>query len=476
MKTGIYIRVSSEDQAKEGFSIPAQKEKLIQFCDIKDWTINGIYIEEGISGKNIKDRPQLLTLIDDIKNKTINNILVYKLDRLTRSTKDLIDIVDFLKDEGCEFNSFSEQIDTTSATGRMFLKFLGVIAEMERETIAERVAFGYEQKAREGNYLNTQGVYGYDYKEGSLYINDSERIIVNEIFDNYLKGWSYHRIARDLNKRSIPTKRGGQWRAGTIKSIINNSTYIGKIRYGLHNKNKFFETNGKHESIVDEKKFIEVQKEVESRKGFATKKYTSEDVIFGEVLVCGLCGRRLSTNKSMSSGKYYIKHRCYGVHEGMCDASGVSQNKLEREFINILKDIDLSKVDVEMPNENHDILEKINMYKNENNILNSKKKKAQKLLLNEVLSTDDYKEIIKDIEESIKDNDKKIATLENKLNNDKLSIEEIKQINDIILNIKPVWDILPNVKKKEFVRKFIKELIVLNKNGKYQLDIKFNNN
>ena len=126
---GIYVRVSTEEQALNGFSIRAQIEKLKSYCTIKEWIIYDIYQDEGLSGKNIKDRKELNRLLSDIKTKKINNVLVYKIDRLTRSTKDLIDLIDFFNNNNCSFNSFTENIDTLSATGRMFIKILGIFAE-----------------------------------------------------------------------------------------------------------------------------------------------------------------------------------------------------------------------------------------------------------------------------------------------------------------------------------------------------------
>ncbi len=238
--TGIYIRVSTEEQAKDGFSINAQKEKLTKYAESNDWNIYDYYIDDGISGKNLNERPEVTRLIKDIRNKNINNVLIYKLDRLTRSVKDLIYLIELFEKYDCTFNSQTEKIDTSNAVGRMFIKIIGIFAEFERENLAERVSFGYEQKTREGNYTNCNGFYGYDYIPGvqRLTINKEEKEIVNRIYDLYISGKSYLKIANLFNIENIKTKRGGSWAASTIKSIISNPLYIGKIRYGLSKKNK----------------------------------------------------------------------------------------------------------------------------------------------------------------------------------------------------------------------------------------------
>ena len=146
METAVYCRVSTEEQAQEGFSIRAQEQKLKEFANVKDWSIYNIYIDEGISGKNITERPAITRLIEDIKAGHIKNVLVFKLDRLTRSVADLVYLIDLFKAHQCDFNSLMESIDTGTASGRMFIKIIGIFAEFERENISERVRIGKERK------------------------------------------------------------------------------------------------------------------------------------------------------------------------------------------------------------------------------------------------------------------------------------------------------------------------------------------
>ena len=162
MQTAIYCRVSTEEQATEGFSIHAQKDKLTKYAESNDWDIVDYYVDDGISGKNLTDRKEVSRLIEDVKKGKINNVLIYKLDRLTRSVKDLIYLIELFDSHNCTFNSQTEKIDTSNAVGRMFVKIIGIFAEFERENLAERVTFGYEQKTKEGNYTNCNGVFGYD--------------------------------------------------------------------------------------------------------------------------------------------------------------------------------------------------------------------------------------------------------------------------------------------------------------------------
>ena len=307
MNTGIYVRVSTEEQAINGFSVRAQIEKLKSYCVIKEWKIFDIYIDEGISGKNINERPSLLKLIDDIKNNNINNVLVYKIDRLTRSTKDLIDLIDLFNNYNCSFNSLTESIDTQSSTGRMFIKIIGIFAEFERETIVERVKFGLERKVKEGYTIANKNIsFGYKKNKGQKIqtIDNNNSQIVKEIFELFLKGHSYSEIAKIINLKKYSKK---VFNYKNIKLILTNKNYIGYVRYGL-NKNNYVEYKGKHKPIIDEKIFKKVNKKIieknikktcsfcKSRLYKKTNKYFSKKkntIIYYKYYYCRKCNIRL---------------------------------------------------------------------------------------------------------------------------------------------------------------------------------------
>ena len=167
METAIYVRVSTEEQAQEGYSIRAQEQKLKDFARIKDWSIYKIYMDEGISGKNITQRPAINEMLGDVRQGKVENVVVFKIDRLTRSMADLIYLVDLFNRHGCAFNSLMESIDTQTASGRMFLKIVGIFAEFERENLIERIQLGVERKVKEGYALcKNIASYGYDRPNG----------------------------------------------------------------------------------------------------------------------------------------------------------------------------------------------------------------------------------------------------------------------------------------------------------------------
>jgi len=238
ISTGIYLRVSTDEQAKEGYSIRAQEEKLRAYATAKEWQVYNVYSDEGISGKDIDGRPAVKQLLNDVAAGTVKNVLVYKIDRLTRSTKNLIELVDLFNQHRCAFNSLIESIDTTTATGRMFLKIVGIFAEFERENLAERVRLGLERKVKEGYSIsNFSTSYGYKREKVDKIqvVDDDEAEIVRRIFNMCLNdGLSFNMIAKTLNTEKITTKLGKRWHDTIIKDVLTNPNYVGKVRYSLN--------------------------------------------------------------------------------------------------------------------------------------------------------------------------------------------------------------------------------------------------
>src|SRR5690625_1264812 len=183
MKTAIYVRVSTEEQAKEGYSVSAQMKRLKAFTVSQGWDIHDVYADEGISAKNTK-RPQLQRMIKDIKSDKVDVVLVYRLDRLTRSVFDLYKLLETFEKYDCKFKSATEVYDTTTAMGRMFITIVAALAQWERENHGERVAMGFEEKVKQGKCPFNFSPIGYDLnkEKSKLYINESEAIIIREIF------------------------------------------------------------------------------------------------------------------------------------------------------------------------------------------------------------------------------------------------------------------------------------------------------
>lgn len=221
----IYTRVSTEDQAREGFSLDAQKARLRAYCDAKGWEVVGFYVDDGYSGRS-DDRPAYRRMLGEKDSWDV--MVVLKMDRIHRNSKNFTIMMDRLNGWGKEFTSTQESFDTTTAMGRFVMDIIQRIAQLESEQIGERVKFGMTQKARDGaGYLGFNIPYGYDYADGNLTINPGESLVVERIFCSYLDGLSLGGIANELNSEGIPTKRGRSWARTTVLSILRNPLYCG---------------------------------------------------------------------------------------------------------------------------------------------------------------------------------------------------------------------------------------------------------
>lgn len=466
----IYVRVSTEEQKREGFSIRAQIEKLTKYASIKDWIIFDIYDDKGISGKNIDERPELKRMIEDIKKGKIDVVLVFKLDRLTRSIRDLMELTDIFNENKCEFCSLTENIDTHSASGRMFLKILGIFAEFERENLIERVRSGFERKAKEG-YTNAKFItsYGYNRNKGEkiLTVNEEEANIVQYIFKAFAENFqSEHKIAKELNARQIKTKMGHYWNHTIIQQLLKNPTYIGKIRYAMDDKERYDVFDGKHEPIITKELFEKAQDILNNRQKAVRTKRPKEDAYFTGLLVCSKCGSKMVGHRNyrkLENGeqKSYIQYICPNSKYNMCIQGSVNHNKLENSFIDYISNIEEFKEidEIEIPSEENNIenkeitKEKLNesLYK-----LEIRKHKIMDLFLKDKIAFHEYKEMTNLIEEEKVQIENSIFELEENQEEEEIKINK----NDIILSIKENWLMLDNLEKMNFLQSFVENIKV----------------
>lgn len=473
LETGIYVRVSTEEQAKEGFSIRAQEQKLKDYARVKDWSIHKIYIDEGISGKNITDRPQINELIKDIKKGLVKNVLIFKIDRLTRSTADLIYLINLFNDYNCAFNSLCESIDTQTPSGRMFIKIIGIFAEFERENIVERTKLGFERKVKEGYSLCTRTAsFGYTRNIGDKVqrINEKEAIIVREVFDMFVnQGMSFLDIAKNLNKRNIPTKENATWTSRGIKNILTNCNYIGKVRYATKDEARNFEVQGNHEPIISNELYEETQNLINK---ISIKSYTKrpkEENYFSGFLFCEKCGARLVVHDdyyTKKSGEKIFKsaYRCSNYIRKTCTASNISQKNVEIAFLKYIEQIEdfseISEIQLEETRKakdiNNKLIEKLN---NQLKNLENKEKEILSSYVDNKLKFDRYiqlKDYIEIEKSKIREQLEEIPVVEEDTE------EMIIQKEDIIKSLKENWEFLTNAEKRLFLLKFVDKIVIVN--------------
>jgi DNA invertase Pin-like site-specific DNA recombinase len=257
LKVAIYLRVSTTEQAKEGYSLGAQLERLRSFCKAREWEVSKEYIDDGHSGRSIK-RPAYQKMMEE--KDEWDMILVVKMDRIHRNSKNFMEMMDNLRKWGKEFSSMQESLDTSTAMGRFVVDIIQRIAQLESEQIGERVYVGMKQKATtEGGILGFAHPYGYDHIDGDLRVNDYEAHIVKEIFKLYMDGNGSPSIAEELDKQEYKTKRGGVWSARTVGKILKNPVYCGYMKW---EENIY---KGTHDSIISVEDYNEVQRMI-SRK------------------------------------------------------------------------------------------------------------------------------------------------------------------------------------------------------------------
>jgi len=462
VSTGIYVRVSTEEQAKEGYSIRAQEEKLRAYATLKDWNIYTVYADEGISGKDIDGRPAIKQMIADVTSGKINNVLVYKIDRLTRSTKNLIELVELFNNHRCAFNSLQESIDTSSATGRMFLKIVGIFAEFERENLAERVRLGVERKAKEGyvicNYMPSLG-YNRENGEKVQQIDESEAATVKRIFEMYLHNdYNYTQIADTLTAEKAPTKKGGQWLATTIKQILTNPNYVGKVRYGIEDATRYFEADGHHEPIIDENTYYQVQDKISKVKRVSRTKQPKSEVYFCGLLYCNICGGKYTTHWLHRNGNTFSSYGGMRINADCCKGKTNSHKKVEKAFEQYITNIEdlttfSNHTQAEPPQDNGAEIPAIAA---EIRQIEKKTEEIMSLFVNNTIDFETYQGMVKLSNERRGELQARLRLLENA----QAAQDVTFTAADIITNFRENWTALNNEQRQAFLQKFIKRIVI----------------
>jgi site-specific DNA recombinase len=278
MLTVAYCRVSTEEQAEEGFSVEGQADKLRSYAELRELGSVTVIADPGISGKSL-NRPGVQHLLEAVEAGYVTTVLVWRLDRLSRNLQDLILLADLFGTHGVALHSVSENLDLSSAAGRMFYNILGTFAQYFREQLAENVKMGNERALREGRYIN-RPKFGYDLDDGQLVPNE-KAVIVREIFRLRAEGESY---------RTIEERTGVLY--SSVSSILQSRVYVGeRPRHGGY-------LPGSHEPIVTGEEWQAANKRL--RRG----RHTSTDPLAGHV-VCGLCSKRMAVAQNGQGSRAY---------------------------------------------------------------------------------------------------------------------------------------------------------------------------
>ena len=468
---GLYIRVSTEDQAREGFSLPEQEKRLRAMCEYKGYEIYKLYKDAGISAKTGNTRPAFEELLQDIRDKKCNTIVVLKLDRLTRSVFDLEGIMNFLEENNAYLDCANEEINTTNSSGKMVARLLTTVSQNEIERTSERTKFGLSEAIKEG-HIPARAPLGYKHIDKKLVPDPLTKDIVIRIYNLYFEGKSYYNIATIFNEEQVLGKTN--WKDTGILRIISNEVYKGDY---VHGKRTNHPTLYKDvvEPIVSKEMWdnCQVQKKKNQKNYMRTQTY-----IFLQKLKCPKCGRILAGGAShkIKSDKWYFYYRC-----GNCK-SNIHEDKIEDKIKVLLADIleydnvvnefflPVLKSKIDNPKEQ---LEK------ELKSLNNKRDRIRKAYIDELFTEEEFKQESKLIENQIEMVNSKL--LENsqagQLNfttEDILLKRDMDFINKIKLPISYYafndnWDLLDRDTRADIVMRYIDDIELELKGNKYEV-------
>lgn len=426
-RIAIYCRVSTVEQAEEGYSIAEQERRLTEWCRKMDYIVTKCYSDRGISGKAINNRPQLKELLKDAEEKKFDMVLVWKINRISRKLTHVLEIAETLERNNITFKSYSEPFETDTPAGKMQFQMMALVGEFERGTIAQNVKLGMCAKAKSGNWCGGQ-VLGYDLvplekQQGVkrtktvLTINEKEAEAVRLIFNEYANGRGYKAITSYLNKLGYKTKKGNNFSVGSIRDILTNPVYIGKIRYNVRqnwsekrrrniNPNPII-TDGIHEAIIDEKIWDKVQAILESKKGKPSRIYDGEYPLTG-ILRCPKCGAGMvimrTTNTLKDGTKKKIAYYACGNWKNkgiaICNSNSIRVDKANEYVFSKLSEL-LSNdkmVKTIVNNVNKERIRKVNpakkdLFKIDNELekLDKKRAKLFEAYEDEIITKEEFK-------------------------------------------------------------------------------------
>ena len=453
---GLYPRVSTDDQVREGFSLDEQEKEMKKLCMYKNYQIYKVYREEGVSAKNM-NRPKFQEMMQDLKDGKINRIIVYKLDRLTRSIQDLEVICKLIEKYHCSLDSVSEEINTDTAMGVFFIRMTTILAQLEIERTSERTKFGLKGAAKNGHFCGKAPI-GYRKVNKELVIDDLESEVVKEIFDDYVNGLSVCTITKKLNNKNALNRN---WRTTTIDRMLSNYIYCGDYLYGKRAKNmKPIHLENICPAIIDKETFKMVQTQKERNLKNYTRKHT---YVYMQKIVCSKCNKIMGGSSTTSRNKpTQIYYKCN------CCNTRINEKKIEKPlmlFLNDMLDYYLLIDNNFKSFFNEDLNIEIDKYNKMLDKCNKKLKKIKEAYLDDLIDKDEFITEEKTIKSQINDLEFKLNHLNNVNNNENnkkdlnlyynlLQLEKMKY-KSYYVRKNGLWNKLTKEQKSKLIMKYI---------------------
>ena len=471
----VYIRVSTEDQAREGFSLGEQEEKLLQLCKFKELEVYKVYKDAGISAKDMEHRPQFQAMLKDMKEGKINYIVAYKLDRITRSVRDLEELISVLEQYNCFLLCDRDDVNTSTANGRFFVRMLTVLSQLEIEIVSERTKFGLNGAIKSG-HIPGQRPFGYTKSEDKkMIVDNATRPYVEKIFDMYLEGKSFQQIANYFKENNIYPKK--KWRDTTIQKIIDNKIYMEDYeqykRIGKQENLEPIVYMNVVEPIISRAKWEECQKQKERNQ----RTYTRDRIYtFFQRLKCPSCGRIMKCKGSGGSKRKYMYYTCEHCHVNFNE--NYVEELLESFIYDLLEyDMAVKKFFLPILEDKNNKIDTTTIDKEIRN-LEKQRDRIKQAYIKGIVEMEDFKEDYKLIEDKLANLESKKLELIN-LENFNYSPHELLAERDLerekmirldTLNslLKSKWNDMDKSEKQEFISKFI-DTIEIKKDSKGNL-------
>ena len=479
---GIYIRVSTEDQAREGFSLGEQEEKLKQLCDYKGYEVYKVYCDAGISAKDMEHRPKFQEMLKDMKDGKINYIVAYKLDRVTRSVRDLEELISQLEKYNTYLVCDRDDVNTSTANGRFFVRMLTVLSQLEIEIVSERTKFGLNGAIKSG-HLPGQVALGFK-KDGNrkTIIDPATAPIVKRVFNLYLQGKTFLQISNIFNEEKVLNKN---WKDTHIERIINNRLYMGD--YEMYKRLKEWKNVEPviYMNVVDPIIPRYIWEECQAQKIINQRTYTRDRIYtFFQKLKCPKCGKIMKCKGSGGKRKKYVYYNCEDCHEN------IRESYVEEEFEKIVGQL------LRFDNEYNELFlplfadkeKSVDKSDIEREIINltKQKERIKKAYMSEVVELDDFKEDLKVINEKLDILTKQLEKEQELKNRNRFTPEKVmadrdlqrifmQNGNDVSLFLTE-WQTMTKEDKQEFIAKYIESLTFEKDdrypNGIHLIDIK----
>lgn len=436
-RAALYIRVSTDAQREEGYSIEAQEEMLVAYCVSRGIKEYEVYIDGGFSGSNI-NRPRLSELISDIESGNISHVIVYKLDRLSRSQKDTLFLIeDVLIPHGVSFVSLNENMDTSTPIGRAMLGIMSAFAQLERETIKERTRMGMKERVKSGLWRGGGKVpFGYDYdSERGVLVPNGDAETVREMYRLYLDGHSMMSVARSVGLKYEKM----------AEQILRRKTNCGYIIYNGQ------EYKGQHEAIISEETYNRAIRMMAERH----RAPYGEKTLLSGLIYCGVCGAKMRYQKW---GKAGYKIYCYSQDKGKphlsrgirCDNSKIWANGLE----NAVKDDLFLIADKEIEEEKEERKDASNYIEAQINRLNKRLKNLYNLYSD--TGDDALIETINEIKKELELAKKRKTELEK----ERAEMSSLMEMRSSLKKVSEAWDFMTLKEKQKILRSLIEKIVI----------------